>query len=266
MNKCWHPTAIIDPTAEIEPDVEIGPFCTIGANCRVGSGTILQSQVQLLENTHIGRGCQIFGGAILGGPPQDYKFHGESTYLVIGDFNILREYVTIHRATGEEAVTRIGDHNMIMAYAHIGHNCVIGDHVTIASYVGISGHVTVEDYANFGGICGVHQNCTIGAYVMVGGMSGVTRDIPPFMLAEGRPAKVYDINIRGLRRAGVPAKVRGELRQAYKLLFRSNLNMSQALEEIEEEIERSVELDRLVDFIKRTRDGFNGRANNPPPL
>ncbi len=266
MSKCWHPTAIIDPTAEIAPDVEIGPYCVIGPHCRIGSGTQLNAHVQIVENTRIGRSCKIYGGTILGGPPQDYKFRGENSYLEIGDENILREYVTIHRATGENGITRIGSNNMIMAYAHVGHNCDIGNHVTIASYVGLSGHVAVEDYANFGGICGVHQNCTIGSLVMIGGMSGVTRDIPPYMLAEGRPARVYDINIRGLRRAGVPVKVRGDLRQAYKLLYRSNLNVSQALDAIEEEIEHSAELDQLVAFIRRTREGFNGRANNPPPI
>ncbi len=266
MNKCWHPTAIVDSTAEIEDGVEIGAYCTVGPRCRIASGTRLYSHAQILENTQIGRNCQVFNGALIGGPPQDYKFKGETSYVIIGDDNILREYVTIHRATGEGEVTRIGNNNMIMAYAHIGHNCEIANSVTIASYVGISGHVTVEDHANFGGICGVHQNCTIGSLVMIGGMSGVTRDIPPYMLAEGRPARVYDINIRGLRRAGVPAKVRGELRQAYKLLYRSNLNVSQALDVIEEEIEHSPELDRLTDFIRRTREGFNGRANNPPPI
>ncbi len=262
----WHPTAIIHPTAEIEPDVEIGPYCLIGKGCRIGSGTVLHPQAQIIENTLIGRNCQIYGGCILGGPPQDYKYKGETSYLAIGDSNILREFVTIHRATGEGEVTRIGNDNMIMAYAHIGHNCEIGSHITIASYVGISGHVNVEDYANFGGICGIHQNCSIGKLVMIGGMSGVTQDIPPYMLASGRPAKVYDINIRGLRRANVPLKVRGELRQAYKLLYRSNFNVSQALEVIGEEIESSPELDHLLAFIRKSRNGFNGRANNPPPM
>lgn len=266
MSKRWHPTAIIDPRAEIEPDVEIGPYCIIGKNCFIGAGTVLHGHVHIFENTRIGRNCQIYSGAMLGGPPQDYKFKGETSYLELGDNNIVREYVTIHRATGEGECTRIGNYNMIMAYAHIGHNCIIGNHVTISSYVGISGHVTVEDYANFGGICGVHQNCTIGTLVMIGGMSGVTQDIPPYMLATGRPARVYDINIRGLRRANVPAKVRSDLRQAYKLLYRSNLNVSQALEAIEEEIDPSPELNHLVAFIQRTREGFNGRANNPPPL
>lgn len=262
----WHATAVVHPTAEIEPDVEIGPYCLVGRNCVIGSGTVLHAHVHLVENTRIGRRCQIHSGAILGGPPQDFKYRGEDSYLEIGDDNVLREYVTIHRATGEEAFTRIGCHNMVMAYAHIGHNCEIGNHVTVASYVGISGHVTVEDHANFGGICGVHQNCRIGTLAMIGGMSGVNQDVPPYMLARGVPAKVYDVNVRGLRRANVAQGVRSELKEAYKLLYRSNLNVSQAMESIERSLESSPELEHLLQFIRETRGGFNGRGNNPPPL
>ncbi len=266
MSELWHPTSIIDPDAEIEPNVTIGPYCIIGRNCTISSGTVIHSRSEIVENTKVGRNCQIYTGAVLGGPPQDYKFHGETSYLIIGENNILREYVTIHRATGEGEITRIGDNNMVMAYAHIGHNCIIGNQVTIASYVGISGHVAVEDDANFGGICGIHQNCTIGRLAMIGGMSGVTQDIPPYMLATGRPARVYDINVRGLRRAGVSTKVRTDLRLAYKMLYRSNLNVSQAIEAISEEIEPSPELDHLISFIRHTGEGYNGRATNPSPI
>lgn len=261
-----HPTAIIDKSAEIEPGVEIGPYCIVGKRVLIGEGTVLHAHVVLEQNTQIGRNCQIYSGAVLGGPPQDHKYKGETSYVILGDDNIVRECVTIHRSTGEGNATRLGDHNMLMAYAHVGHNCDIGSHVTIASYVGISGHVTVEDYANFGGLCGVHQHCRIGTLTMIGGMSGVGQDIPPYMMALGCPAKVYDVNVRGLRRAGVVAKVRGELRQAYKLLYRSKLNGSQALEAIEDEIEMSPELEHLLEFIRSTRDGFGGRGNNPPPM
>src|SRR5262249_35826655 len=152
-----------------------------------------------------------------------------------------------------------------MAYAHVGHNCHIGNSVTIASFVGISGHVTVEDHANFGGHVGVHQYSRIGSLAMVGGMSGVAQDIPPYMLAAGVPATVIEVNRRGLIRAEMSQKVRNELRQAYKLLYRSNLNISQALEAIAEDIERSPELDHLVEFIRSSRDGYSGRGNNPKP-
>ena len=256
-----HSSAIIDTSADIEAGVEIGPFCVIGENVSVKSGTILHPGVHILQNTRIGHNCQIFSGAVIGGPPQDHKFKNEGTYVEIGDENILREYVTIHRATGEGKVTRIGDHNMIMAYAHVGHNCEIADRVIIASYVGISGHVTVEDGVNFGGSCGIHQYCRIGRLAMVGGMSGINKDLPPYMMASGLPAQVIDVNVRALRRANIQAKVRGELRAAYKLLYRSNLNQSQALQAIEEEIDPSPELEHLLNFIRNTRDGTNGRGN-----
>ncbi|HZO90764.1 MAG TPA: acyl-ACP--UDP-N-acetylglucosamine O-acyltransferase [Chthonomonadaceae bacterium] len=261
-----HPTAIIDPSAEIEPGVQIGPYCILGENVYIGAGAKLHAHVTIEKNTRIGRNCEVFGGAIIGGPPQDLKYKGEKSYVIIGENNIIRECVTIHCATGEGNITRLGDNNMLMAYAHVGHNCDIGNHVTIASYVGISGHVTVEDYVNFGGICGVHQYCRIGTLAMIGGMSGVVQDVPPFMLANGRPAKVYDINVRGLRRAGISAKVRGELRAAYKLLYRADLNVSQAIEAIEEEIEKSPELEHLLQFIRSTKNGYGGRGNNPSPL
>jgi UDP-N-acetylglucosamine acyltransferase len=238
----------------------------IGRGVRIGAGTVLHAHVVIDQDTHIGRECRLYSGTVLGGPPQDTKYKGERSYLVIGDNNILREGVTIHRATGEGCITRLGDGNMLMTYAHIGHNCEIGSHITFASYVGISGHVSIEDYANIGGITGVHQGCRIGTLAMVGGMSGVNTDIEPYMLANGRPARVYDINARGLKRAEISSKVRGELRLAYKLLYRSDLNRSQALEAIEEEIEKSPELDHLVQFIRATRNGFLGRGNTTPPL
>lgn len=258
-----HPTAIIDPSAEIEPGVAIGPFCIIGKQVRIGAGTVLHGHVTLESNTRIGRNCQIFGSANIGGPPQDHKYKNEETWVDIGDGNIIRENVSIHRATGEGNATRLGSHNMLMAYAHVGHNCDIADHVTIASYVGISGHVTVEEYANFGGMCGVHQKARIGRYAMIGGMSGVTQDIAPFMIATGAPAKVFDINVRGLVRAGMAPKVRRDLREAFKIIYRSNLNLTQALEKIEAEVEKSPELNHLLEFINITRNGYNGRGNDP---
>ena len=257
-----HPTAIVDSTAEIDPDAEIGPFCCIGAGVRIGSGTVLNARVDIVKNTTLGANCHVHSGAVIGGAPQDYKFGDEQSYVIIGDNNILREYVTIHRATGEGNVTRIGDHNMIMAYTHIGHNCDIGNHVTIASYVGVGGHVTIEDYATFGGICGVHQKTRIGTLAMVGGMSGVIQDVPPYMLLTGRPARVIGVNIHGLRRQGVPSKVRSEMNDACRFLYRSNLNQSQALEAIADNLPSSPQLEHLMNFIRASRGGVKGRGND----
>ncbi len=169
----------------------------------------------------------------IGGAPQDYRFKGEDSYLKIGDGNIIREYVTIHRASGEGESTIIGDNNMLMAYCHIGHNCKLGSNITMANYVGISGHTVVEDKVVFGGIVGVHQKVCIGTLSMIGGFSKVVQDIPPFAMADGRPARVCDLNVIGLRRNGVSPKVRSDIKHAYKLLYRSKLNRSQALEAIE---------------------------------
>jgi UDP-N-acetylglucosamine acyltransferase len=258
-----HPSSIIDPSAIIEPGVEIGPFCVVGRNVRLGAGTVLHPHSVVDKNTRLGSYCEVFSGAIIGGKPQDIKYKDEETYLEIGDHNVLRECVTIHRATGEGCVTRLGSRNMIMAYVHIGHNCQIGSHVTLASYAGISGHVEIEDHVNVGGLTGIHQGCRIGTLAMLGGFSKITQNIPPYMLVDGNPAREYDINKIGLRRAGISPKVRGELKQAYRLIYRSNLNMTQALETIEEEIEKSPELEHLIQFIRSSRNGKDFRGHNP---
>ena len=265
MTDLIHPSAIIHPSAEIAPDARVGPFCVIEEDAQIGAGSILHAGVTIQKYTTIGRECEIHGGAILGGAPQDTKFKGEKSFLAIGDRNIIREFVTIHRASGEGETTRLGDRNMLMAYAHIGHNCRIGNGITIASYCGVSGHVTIDDSANISGVVGIHQFCRIGTLAMIGGVSGVVQDIPPYMLANGQRARVFDININGLRRAGVSPKVRGELRMAFKLLYRANFNQSQALEAITNDIPPSPELELLLNFIRESREGFNGRGNNPPP-
>ena len=259
-----HPTASIDPSAEIGRDVEIGAYSVVGAEVKIGDGTYLRPHVVVEPYVSIGSGCEIYSGAILGGVPQDRKFKGEKSFLVIGDNNVIREHVTIHRAAGAGNETRIGDNNQIMAYGHIGHNCLLGSGITMSNMVGISGHVQVEDRVNFGGIVGVHQFVRVGRLAMVGGYSKVVQDVPPFMMSDGRPSKVLDLNVIGLRRSGVSAKVRSDLKQAYKLLYRSNMNMSQAVGMIEADIEASPERDYLLEFIRSIRFGSNGRQNDAP--
>jgi UDP-N-acetylglucosamine acyltransferase len=259
-----HTTAIIDPSAEIGSDVTIGAYTVIGQHCVVGDGTVLGPHVVLEEYTHLGRSCYVRAGAVLGGPPQDNKFKGERSYVRVGDRTQIREYVTIHRATGEDAATVVGDDGLIMAYVHIGHNCWIGNGTMLSSYAGLAGHITVEDGCVLGGMVGVHQFVRVGKLAMLGGYSKVVQDVPPYMLADGRPADILDLNVRGLRRAGLAPKTRASLRQAYKLLYRSNLNMTQALEAIAEEIESNPELDYLVEFIKRIHSGSSGRQDDRP--
>jgi UDP-N-acetylglucosamine acyltransferase len=258
-----HTTAIVDPTAELDWGVEIGPYCVIGPHVHISSGTVLEPHVTIQPWTTIGRDCHISPQAVLGGAPQDSKFKGERSYLVIGDRTIIREAVTIHRATGEDQFTRVGDDCMIMAYSHIGHNCHIGSGVMMANQVGISGHVVVEDQVFFGGMTGVHQYVSIGRLAMLGGFSKVVQDVPPFMMVDGRPAEVVQLNVRGLRRAGIPQRVRSGLNRAYKLLYRSNLNLSQAIEAVESEVEPSEERDYLLAFLTNIRHGYSGRQNDP---
>lgn len=259
-----HPTAVIHPTAELGAGVEIGPYCVIGADVRIGDRTKLESHVVVERFTTLGVNCRVETGAVLGGLPQDYKFHGERSFLDIGDNNIIREYCTIHRASGEEESTTIGSNNMLMAYCHVGHNCKLGSGITMANMVGISGHTLVEDRVVFGGMVGVHQNIRIGKLAMIGGMSKVVQDIPPFMMADGRPTKVYDLNVIGLRRSGVAPRVRAGLRQSHKLLYRSGLNVSQAIDAIETQVEPSEQREYLLDFVKNIRCGNHGRQREHP--
>lgn len=257
-----HPTAIVHSSADLGIGVSVGPYSIIGPDVVIGDGTTIDSHVVIERWTTIGKNCRIGCGSVLGGEPQDHKFGGERSYLRIGENNIIREYCTLHRACGEENTTRIGSDNMLMAYCHVGHNCDVGDGIVMANMVGISGHVVVEDKVNFGGMVGVHQYVRIGKLVMIGGYSKVAQDIPPFMMADGRPTKVYDLNVIGLRRAGVPPRVRAGLKQAYKLLYRSHLNSTQAIEAIsavESEIEPTAERDYLLQFLKNVKFGFGGR-------
>jgi UDP-N-acetylglucosamine acyltransferase len=259
-----HPTAIVDPTVQIGANVEIGAYSVVGAEAVLGDGVHLHPHVVIEPNTSLGSGCEVFSGAVLGGLPQDRKYKGEKSFLIIGSNNILREHVTVHRASGNGNATRLGDDNLIMAYCHIGHNCVMGSGITMGNMTGLSGHVLVEDRVTFGGIVGVHQFTRIGRLAMIGGFSKVVQDVPPFVMADGRPSKVVDLNIIGLRRSGVSTRVRADLKQVYKLLYRSNLNISQAVETIEADIEPSPERDYLLDFVRNIRFGSNGRQNDAP--
>ncbi len=259
-----HPSAVIHTGASLADNVTVGPFCVIHEDVQIAAGTTLESHVILEPGTRIGKSCTFSPGTVIGGPPQDHKYRGERSLIILGENNVVRECVTIHRAVGEGVATRIGSDNMFMAYSHVGHNCEIGSNNTFSSYVGLSGHVLVEDNTVFGGMVGVHQFCRIGKMAMVGGMSKINVDIPPFMLADGSPCRVVDLNTIGLRRHGIPPTVRTILRQAYKLLYRSNLNLSQALERIEDELEPSEALEYLVVFLRGSQGGFGGRGNQAP--
>jgi UDP-N-acetylglucosamine acyltransferase len=261
-----HPTALVDPDAKLDEGVWIGPFCIVESGTSIGKGTILESNVTVKRGTSLGQRCRIWPHVVLGHEPQDLKFKGEESFLRIGDDNMFREMVTIHRATGEGEATTIGNSNVLMAYVHVGHNCTIGSNNLISNSTGIAGHVTIEDKVVIGGFVGVHQFVHIGKMAMVGGVSKVVQDVPPFCMADGRPAKTHGLNIRGLRRNGVVSEERTQVANAVKLLFRSNLNTTEALERIRAEIPPSVTLEYLMNFIERVREGRLGRQDETPHL
>jgi UDP-N-acetylglucosamine acyltransferase len=254
-----HPTAIIHPGAQLGSGTKVGPYAVIADDTVVGDGTVIGPHVLIERYTRIGRHCIIFFGAALGSQPQDRKFSGERSYLRIGDRNLIREYVTVHRATGEEQTTVIGDDCMVMNYCHFGHNCQVGDRVSVANGVNVGGHCVIEHDVNVGGMSGIHQYVRIGRLAMVGGMSKITQDVPPFCIVEGSPALPRGLNSVGLRRAGVSAESRAALKQAFRLLYRSRLNTTDALDRILREVPQTDEVRYLVAFVQAIRLGSAGR-------
>lgn len=255
-----HSSAVIDPKAELANDIQIGPFCFIEADVYVGEGSRLDSHVTLKNGTRMGKNNVVGHGAVLGSAPQDRKYNGEASLLEIGDNNAIHEYVTIHRGSGGQ-VTRIGDGCFLLSFCHLGHNVILGNNVTIGHGVGVSGHVIIDDYAHIGGMAGIHQFVHIGKAAMVGGMSRIVRDVPPFMLVEGREQKIYDINAVGLRRLGFSSAARLALHRACKLMFRSETGLSRAIESVQKEVEQTEEVVELVEFMQRLSLGKNGRAH-----
>jgi UDP-N-acetylglucosamine acyltransferase len=242
-----HPSAIVEPGAQIAEDVEIGPWCEVGADVRIGPGTRVGSHVVLAGRTSIGGGNRIFPFCSLGTEPQDKKYAGEPTELVIGEGNTIREYCLFNTGTAQGGgVTRIGSGNWIMAYAHVAHDCLLGDHVIVANGVQIAGHVVVGDYAIIGGTSAVHQFVRVGAHTMSGGGSILLQDLPPFVLCNGNPARPHGIHIEGLRRRGFDDDTIGELRRAYKIVYRDNVPLAQAREALAAQIGQAPEASRAA--------------------
>ncbi len=257
-----HPMAIVDPAAELGADVEVGPFSIIEAGVRIGDGTRIGPHCVIKSGVTLGRNCTLDVGVVLGSEPQDKKFQGEQSFVRIGDNNLLREYVTIHRATGAGLITQVGDDNFLMAYAHLGHNTRVGNGTSIASFVGIGGHVTIGDRVIIGGVTGIHQYTTIGRMVMVGGCSRVNRDIPPFCIGVGNPIEIAGINVIGLARNDVSEEQRQELRNAYRAIYRSDRNTSDAIAELRASGPLSAMVEEFVEFIERIDEGHKGRQGN----
>jgi UDP-N-acetylglucosamine acyltransferase len=231
-----HATAIVHPKAQIGPGVEIGPYCLVGENVTIGARTQLLGHVVVNGNTTIGEDTVIYPFASIGMPSQDRKYRGEVAFTTIGSRTTLREYVSVHRATGEGETTSVGDDTLLLAYVHIAHNCRIGDFVTMSSTAQLAGHVIVENYANIGGHSGVHQFTRIGTYAMVGGASAISKDCPPYFITTGNPAEVRGLNMVGLKRAGFSSETLAELKECYRLLYRAGLNVTQAVEAMQSHV------------------------------
>lgn len=251
-----HPTAVVHPKAQIGEGCVIGPFCVIGADVVMGPENRLHSHVVVDGHVTFGRGNEVFPFATIGLKTQDLKWRGGVTRTEIGDFNTIRESVTIHSATGDGEVTRLGHHNHILAYSHIAHNTLLGNHVILSS-AGLAGHVVVEDRAVIGGHSLVHQFCRIGTMAIVGGCSKVVQDVPPYMLADGNPATTRTINKVGLERNGVSEEATLALKQAFRLLFRENLSISNALMRIDHDLPPLPELRHLAQFIRASDRGIS---------
>jgi UDP-N-acetylglucosamine acyltransferase len=254
-----HATAVIHPTATLAPGVKVGPYAVVGEQAYIGPGTELGPHAIVEAFTTIGRDCRVHSGAVVGGVPQDLKFQGDESYCVVGDRNVIREHVTINRATAQGDATRIGDDNLFMAYVHVAHDCRIGDGNVLANGVTLAGHVVVEDHVTIGGMTGLHQFIRVGSLAMIGAMSRLAQDVPPYMLVEGSPPKVYGPNVVGLRRHGIDGPGRMAIKRAYKLMYRSNLNLGQAILEISKQ-EPTFELRHLIGFLQATQRGISGIA------
>ncbi len=251
-----HPTAIIAKGAHLEAGVEVGPYTVIGDGVKIGKGAKVASFAVIENDTTIGAGTKVFTGAVIGGIPQDLKYDGARSSVVIGENNIIREYVTINLSTTQESKTIVGDNNLIMAYSHIAHDCVVGNNCIIANSGTLAGHVTLEDRAVIGGLVAIHQYVRVGTMSIIGGCSKVVTDIPPYTTCDGHPAKFYGLNLVGLRRAGVCAETIHQIKAAYKIFFQSGLAKKHALEEIKKSVLRSAQVDHLIAFIASSERGL----------
>ncbi len=261
MSRRISPLAYVHPGAELAEDVEVGPFCYIGPNVRIGPGTRLHNNVTLLENVIIGSHNEIFPGTVIGGPPQDVSYRGSETWVIIGDHNIIRECVTINRGTEkEEGVTRIGDHNYLMACCHVAHDCCLGNHIILTNGVLLGGHVHVEDYAVISGGVGIHHFARVGKYSFVGGLSAVRHDVPPFMLVEGHPARPRCVNTVALKRHNFPQETIDCLTEAHKLLYRTHVGLANAREILRAKGRLVPEVQYLLEFVEYQQHGRHGRG------
>jgi UDP-N-acetylglucosamine acyltransferase len=248
-----HSTAIIDPSAELASDVSVGPYTIIGANVQIDSGTTIGPHAVIKGPTRIGKQNRVFQFASVGEDPQDKKYRGEVTRLEIGDRNIIREYATIHRGTVQDkGITRIGDGNLLMAYTHVAHDCIVGNNVIMANAASLAGHVCVDDFAILGGFSLVHQFCRIGQYSFSAMGSVISRDVLPYVMIGGSPTKPHGINSVGLERQGFSSESIRQIRKAYKIIYKSGLKLDEAIQSLTEMAADAPDVLRIVDFLQQT--------------
>lgn len=257
MTTTIHPTAVVHPGAKIGEGCQIGPYCIIGEHVTLGANCRLHSHVVIDGHTTLGSGNEIFPFASIGLKTQDLKWKGGTTWTRIGDNNTFREYVTIHSATSDGDATVVGSDNHILAYCHIAHDCQLGSHIVMSNVGTLAGHVKVEDHAIIGGLAAVHQFCRIGTMAIIGGCSKVVQDVPPYMLADGNPAETRTVNKVGLERNGVSEASQAALKQAYKIIFRDGLTISNALVRIETELPKLPEVLHLLQFARTSERGLS---------
>ncbi|PLY00202.1 MAG: acyl-[acyl-carrier-protein]--UDP-N-acetylglucosamine O-acyltransferase [Desulfuromonas sp.] len=253
-----HPTAIIAPGAQLDPSVSVGPYAVIGEHVKIGAGTTVGPHAVIEGHTEIGCDNQIFQFASVGAIPQDLKFSGEISYLKIGDRNKIREFVTIHLGTADGAgITTVGSDNLFMAYSHIAHDCVVGDHVILANAATLAGHVEIDSFAILGGLSAVHQFTRIGGHVMASGGSMIAQDVAPYSLVQGDRARTVGLNLTGLKRRGFTSEALANIKNMYKLVFRSNLKLEEAIEKIANEFDtQAEEVVYYLDFLKKSERGL----------
>jgi UDP-N-acetylglucosamine acyltransferase len=252
-----HPTAIVDRTVQLGAGVTVGPYSIIQGRVSIGDDTRIDSHVVIKDATTIGVRCRIFQFAVLGEIPQDLKFKGEESQLIIGNDNTIREFATMHRGTaGGGGVTRIGNHSLFMAYTHVAHDCQVGNGVIMSNAATLGGHITVDDHAILGGLTAVHQFCRIGRHAFIGGCSAVHRDVPPYAMAVGNRAKLVGLNLVGLKRSGFTDSSLQGLKRAYELLFLSDLNQKEAMERIRQEFPQVPEVQHLLKFLETSERGL----------
>lgn len=251
-----HPTAIVDGKAAIGNGTVIGPYCIVAAGVVLGPDSWLQHHVTLAGPMTAGARNKFYAYCSIGQQTQDLKYKGEPTYLEIGDENTFREFVTVNRSTTAEGRTRIGHRGNFLAYSHVGHDCTVGDAVVFSNNGTLAGHVQVGDHAIMGGLTAVHQFCRLGRYAITGGCSKIVQDVPPFMIADGNPAKVRGINIVGLERTGFAAETIKTIKEAFRLIYRSKYNTRQALEAIKQELPATEEITQIVEFIEQSERGI----------